>query len=721
MTYSSAVLALNPIRYYKFAESSGTTAIDSSSAGVNGAYGPGSGTWTGGTLGAVGAVAEDTAATFTGGYVDIGDLPADGATAFTVVGWVKVQTAGGYRAIFSKFDSNFSRYEISLGNSSEYGTDLGLVVSVNNASPYTAAILATGEWAHLAVVYDGTQATNADRVKVYVNADQKAMTAGGTIPASLPTLAEAGSTIASRSDGTTNWVGGLDDFALFNSALSASQIADLYSANGGGSATLTTAVVQASGSQIALTFDAATTAFASDLAVSVGGYPVPVSNVSGAGTSWTAKLGVRWIRAGQAVSVTYQGGTPVTATNSSGIVDRQVAYVGQRFGMFVHYGIETYTNAEWALPSVSVDTFSPTGNISTGVDSWIAGALTAGMKYVTLTAKHHNGFCLWPSAASTRTVAQTAWYAANGSPDIVRIFTEKARAAGLGVCLYYSIWDRWWEANVGGTSAQYQDFAEAQLTELLTNYGAIDALWFDGWGWIDSTDDVTFAEIPWADIKAHCNALQPQCLLIVNSHDHTLATTDIAVHESPLHGGVPADNVLPTEVCDTIRADNKWFWGTAADAGKTASALKTTRDTTNARQATYLLNCPPDLTGALPAATLLRLAEIGASDLESVPGISTSAGTLAQRTVSVTLTTNGTTPAANLSGLRWAWWDQATPDMTRPPRAQGTGETTDASGVLSISVPSSLPVSGVGWLVVTNSAGNPAADHNAFSGPVAVS
>lgn len=721
MTYSSAVLALNPIRYYKFAESSGTTAIDSSSAGVNGVYGPGSGTWTGGTLGTTGAVAGDTAASFTSGYVTIGDIPADAAAAFSFVGWVKVGTAGGYRTLFSKYDSNSLRFEISLGNSAEYGDDLGLVVSVNGASPFTAPTLAVGEWAHVAVVYDGSQATNADRIKVYVDAVAKSMTGGGTIPATLGSLATASAAIASRSSGGVEWVGDIDDVALFDFALSASQVSTLFAANGGAVAALTAATVQPNGAKIDLTFDAEIAPITTDLVVYADGRRLSASALSGSGTAWTATIGLRWVRSGQAVSVVYQGAAPIAATNSSTIDDAQVQYVGRRYGMFIHYGIETYLDIEWSTGGESIDSFAPTTDINDAVDQWVDGMVAAGMTYAHLTAKHHGGFCLWPSASSTRTVAQTAWYSANGSPDILRLYVEKCRAAGIGVGIYFSIWDRWWEtANPGFTNASYETFTKAQLTEILTQYGPVDALWFDGWGWTGG-GGVSFAQIPFANLYNHCKAVQPLCQVVVNNHEGSISTSDVVTYEVPVDGGPPANNPWPAEAADTIRADAKWFWKTAADGGKSASTLNSTLSSLNANRAAFLLNVPPDTTGRFPAGTELRLIEIGAARLERVAGISAGAGTLASRTVTLTLTTNGTTPAANLSGLRWAWWDQATPDMTRPPRAQGTGETTDASGVLSISVPSSLPVSGVGWLVVTNSTGNPAADHNAFSGPVAVS
>lgn len=95
--------------------------------------------------------------------------------------------------------------------------------------------------------------------------------------------------------------------------------------------------------------------------------------------------------------------------------------------------------------------------------------------------------------------------------------------------------------------------------------------------------------------------------------------------------------------------------------------------------------------------------------------------TTSTRTVSLTLTTDGTTPAASLTGLKWAWYDEATPDRHAVPADSGLAETTDGSGVLTISVRSTLTAGQTGWLIVTNSDGNPATNHSVFAGPVTVS
>jgi hypothetical protein len=94
--------------------------------------------------------------------------------------------------------------------------------------------------------------------------------------------------------------------------------------------------------------------------------------------------------------------------------------------------------------------------------------------------------------------------------------------------------------------------------------------------------------------------------------------------------------------------------------------------------------------------------------------------TRSTRTVTVTLTTNGTTPAANLSGLRWAFFDSPNMQSLAAPASQGTGETTDASGVLSVSVNTTLSSGGTGWLVVGDSDGTAGVQHSGFSGPVTV-
>ena len=486
------------------------------------------------------------------------------------------------------------------------------------------------------------------------------------------------------------------------------------------------AVVSSNGSTIAITLAASATVALSDVIVTMGGYPVALASITGAGTSWTVTLGARWLRGGVAISVAGTGsisGT-VAATNNSVINSARVKYVGRQFSMFLHFNMETFIDVEWGTGSESPSTFSPTGNIGSMIDSWIAGAKLAGMKSLCLTAKHHSGFCLWPSNTTTHDIASSSWYAGAGSPDILGMYVQKCRAAGLGVGVYFSIWDRNFEINTPGfTGAQYTAHTQAQLAEILNNYGPIDYLWYDGYAWLGNPEGVHYGTIALTDVYNYPKTIQPNCVIAINDHRHDLSSSDIDVFEN--YQGYPTvGNPVPGEFAETIRADTKWFWKLAADANKSAASLITEKSTINGRKSHYLLNCPPDRTGGLPVETMRALAGIGANAAEAVDGVlvSSGAGAYPPVSVTVTLTTDGTALAANLTGLTWAFWDSPTPKYQSRPTAQGVNASTNASGVFSVKVYSSLTTGQVGWLVVTNSDGtttqNPA--HKEFSGPVAV-
>ena len=474
---------------------------------------------------------------------------------------------------------------------------------------------------------------------------------------------------------------------------------------------LVTASVQANGAAIDLTFSSGGLVNSSDVSVEVNGYLSAVTATTGGGTTWVAKIGRRHALVGAVVTVAYQGGTAVNATNASAITRIAAEYAGRKKGLFLHWNIETYIQgSQWSGGNEDVNIFSPTGDIGSAIDQWIAGALSAGMKYIVLTVKHHGGFCLWPTATSPRTIGQTAWYSASGSPDILRMYCDKVRAAGIGVGLYFSIWDRWWElTNPAGTPAAYEAFIKSQITEILSNYGRVECLWLDGWGWM-----VQYTTIPYAAIADHVHSLQPDCLIINNDHAHALATTDFPTYEFISGSTIPPGNLAPAEFARTIATDPlHWFFWTGALIP--LSTIQSEIADVWSKNSNYLLNCSPTVTGKLLPEVMRRLAEIGADEPTPAVGISAATGSLAQRTVTLTLTN-----AASLSGLSWSWHDEPKVELGRSPVAQGKGATTSAGGVLTLSVPSRLAVGGVGRLRITNSTGAAGVDFDGFDGPVVV-
>ncbi|NUN98791.1 MAG: alpha-L-fucosidase, partial [Candidatus Omnitrophica bacterium] len=134
--------------------------------------------------------------------------------------------------------------------------------------------------------------------------------------------------------------------------------------------------------------------------------------------------------------------------------------------MFLHFGMNTFTNREWGEGTEDPKQFNPTR-----LDSrqWAREAKHAGFKWVILTAKHHDGFCLWPSAHTEHSVRNSPWL--EGKGDVVAELAEACREEGLRLGLYLSPWDRH-EPRYNDSPA-YDEYFKAQLTELLSNYGPI--------------------------------------------------------------------------------------------------------------------------------------------------------------------------------------------------------------------------------------------------------
>jgi alpha-L-fucosidase len=151
----------------------------------------------------------------------------------------------------------------------------------------------------------------------------------------------------------------------------------------------------------------------------------------------------------------------------------QLAWQRDELALFLHFGVNTFTDREWGDGTENPGIFAPT---ALDARQWARAAKAGGFRMLILTAKHHDGFCLWPTATTAHSVASSPFRGGKG--DVVREMVDACRAERLKVGLYCSPWDR--NSPVYGDSPRYNDLFCDQLTELLTRYGTVDEVWFDG-------------------------------------------------------------------------------------------------------------------------------------------------------------------------------------------------------------------------------------------------
>ena len=303
-------------------------------------------------------------------------------------------------------------------------------------------------------------------------------------------------------------------------------------------------------------------------------------------------------------------------------------FADAKFGIFLHWGLYSmFGQGEWYMTNENINcheyakvaqAFYPH---NFNAHQWIAAIKKSGARYITFTTRHHEGFSMWDTKQSDYNIMHTPY-----GKDIVKQLVDECHRQQIGIHLYYSHLD--WTRDdypIGRTGRGtgraagkanwpvYYDFMNKQLTELLSNYGKINAIWFDGW-WDHDQDSIPFNwELP--EQYALIHRLQPACLIGNNHHQPPFEGEDIQIFERDVPGenkaGLSGQDIsrLPLETCQTM--NGMWGYKVKDQNYKTARELIQLLVRTSGKGANLLLNIGPQSDGSLPAVALNRLEEIG--------------------------------------------------------------------------------------------------------------
>ena len=303
-------------------------------------------------------------------------------------------------------------------------------------------------------------------------------------------------------------------------------------------------------------------------------------------------------------------------------------FADAKFGIFLHWGLYSmFGQGEWYMTNENINcheyakvaqAFYPH---NFNAHQWITAIKKSGARYITFTTRHHEGFSMWDTKQSDYNIMHTPY-----GKDIVKQLVDECHRQQIGIHLYYSHLD--WTRDdypigrtgrgTGRTAGKanwpaYYSFMNKQLTELLSNYGKINAIWFDGW-WDHDQDSIPFNwELP--EQYALIHRLQPACLIGNNHHQHPFEGEDIQIFERDVPGenkaGLSGQDIsrLPLETCQTM--NGMWGYKVKDQNYKTARELIQLLVRTSGKGANLLLNIGPQPDGSLPAVALNRLEEIG--------------------------------------------------------------------------------------------------------------
>lgn len=298
---------------------------------------------------------------------------------------------------------------------------------------------------------------------------------------------------------------------------------------------------------------------------------------------------------------------------------KQVEWQQMETYAFIHFGLNTFNDREWGYGDTDPKTFNPT---SLDCEQWAQTLVKAGMKGVILTAKHHDGFCLWPFEGTDYTVKSSPWK--DGKGNVVKELSEACKKYGLKFAVYLSPWDRH-QANYG--TPEYLPYFYAQLRDLLTNYGPVFEVWFDGAnggdGWYGGARDIRTIDrknyYNYPKIYEMLDSIQPQaiifsdggpgCRWVGNEKGFAGATNWSFLRKGEVHPGYdksyqlqyghPDGNQWVPAECDVSIRPGWFYHPEEDDRVKSPDQLVDLYYRSVGHNATLLLNFPVDRRGLI--------------------------------------------------------------------------------------------------------------------------
>ena len=482
----------------------------------------------------------------------------------------------------------------------------------------------TSEWVHLALVRDGGIAT------FYVNG-----VASGSSSAVVPTNGTIFH-LAVNSGGTKYFNGSIDELRIFTFVPGSFSRLDLlffppppnpvifgqpssvivqqggtasFTVGATGPGTLQYQWCRSPGDTLVEGANGSTLTINNAGPATAGGYYVIISNTNGSTTSETVSLTIELVPSPSIVP-------------SAG----QQAQINRKYGMFCHFGINTFADQEWTDGTLPATLFNPT---AVNADQWVLTAKAAGMRYLLLTTKHVDGFCLWPSAWTTYSVASSSV----PTVDVVKLVSEACARHGIRFGIYYALWDRHEPSYNSPDFNNYVLYMQRQLTELMSNYGPVTELWLDG-GWQQPSDAWN---IP--SLYHLVKTLQPDCQFTVNGNIGLPSNPDGGfVRPDQQEAGYPiryfpsefrtADPYLPKfpdpktfshnsltyylplEATITLAAGDHWFYNTADTGTKSLLTLENIFNTATAQNNLLVFDAPPNRDGVLLPSNIAALTQL---------------------------------------------------------------------------------------------------------------